>query len=404
MRVLLVNSLYPPADVGGAERSVEQLARSLVAAGVSTAVATLVPSGGEGVETRDGVRIHRLPLRHLYWPYDGRRRPAARRALWHGLEAVSSLMDGPLGRVVKAERPDLIHAHVTTGFGGAVVRTVRRAGLPLVQTLRDYSTLCCRAALFRHGRSCAGSCLDCVLLTQGRRGATERVDHVVGISRAVLERHQEAGCFRETPTTVIGNAAGGGGLAADGIGSRTGPLTFGFIGRVEPEKGIEVLLRATARLTGDWRLRIAGRGEAAYVERLRRTFVDDRIAWLGQTEASGFYQDVDVVVAPAVWAEPFGRNVVEAAMQGRGVIASRIGGLPEATAGAGRVALVPPGDVEALAAVLARVLDQPASWRNLVAPSKPVWTEASIAKAHVVLYRAVLANRASRISADLSQA
>ena len=397
MRVLLVNSLYPPADVGGAERSVEQLARGLVGAGVTVSVATLVEKGGfetgGGVEARDGVRVHRLPLRHLYWPYGGRRRAGVLRALWHGVEAVSPLMDRAVARVVQVEQPDLIHAHVMTGFADSVHRAARRAGLPLVQSLRDYSTLCSRAALFRRGHVCERRCGDCVLLSERRRRATADVDHVVGISRAVLERHRSAGCFGDTPATVIGNAAGSVRRVLEVV--RDGGAGFGFIGRIEPEKGIEVLLRAMTNLDGDWRLRIAGRGEAAYVARLRGAFPDSRIDWLGQVEAEAFYGGVDVVVAPAIWAEPFGRVVVEALTRGRGVIASRIGGLPEAAAGAGRVTLVAPGDVAALAAALRAVVDDPVPWRNPGPLLNPIWTEASIAQAYLAVYREVLAGRSS---------
>ncbi|GLK47808.1 glycosyl transferase [Brevundimonas intermedia] len=400
MRVLLVNSLYPPQDVGGAERSVEQLARGLVAAGVTVSAATLVETGG-GVEMRDGVRVHRLPLRHVYWPYGGRRRTGVMRALWHGLEAASPLMDPAVSRVAQMEQPDLIHAHVLTGFAGAVHRAARRAGLPLVQSLRDYSTLCSRAALFRRGRVCEQRCGDCVLLSEPRRRATAGVDHVVGISGAVLERHRAAGCFGDTPATVIGNAAGQG----RGIDQpRDGPPAFGFLGRIEPEKGIEVLLKATTRLGGDWRLRVAGRGEADYVARLRRGFPDPRIDWLGQVEAEVFYGGVDVVVAPAIWAEPFGRVAVEALMRGRGVIASRIGGLPEAAAGGGRVKLVAPGEAGALAGALQAVTEAPGLWRNPGPAFNPIWTEASVVQAHLAVYREVLARRSSASRASSRRA
>jgi hypothetical protein len=109
VRVLLVNSLYPPADIGGAERSVAQLARGLVDAGVAVSVLTLSAGPDAGVTTEAGVTIHRTTLRHLYWPYDGKRRPAPARAAWHGLEAIGSRMDGAVMRAVEATRPDLIH-------------------------------------------------------------------------------------------------------------------------------------------------------------------------------------------------------------------------------------------------------------------------------------------------------
>ena len=107
-----------------------------------------------------------------------------------------------------------------------------------------------------------------------------------------------------------------------------------------------------------------------------------------------------MVVAPAIWAEPFGRVVVEALLWGRGVIASHIGGLPEAAAGGKRVTLVEPGDARALAGALRAVVEDPASWRNPDAGFVPVWTETLIAQAHIVVYQQVLDRRssASRVS------
>jgi glycosyltransferase involved in cell wall biosynthesis len=396
MKVLLVNSLYPPLDVGGAERSVSELARGLAAAGVSVAVLSLCRAGDEGVVVEDGVEVWRARLNHLYWPWGGERRSAVARGAWHGLEAVGRTMDGTVEGALAAVRPDLVHAHVQTGLGTSVYRAARRRGLPLVQTLRDYSTICARAALFRKGRMCGRRCVDCVVLTEGRRRATAKVDHVVGISRAVLEAHRAAGCFRDTPSSVIGNAAGSGVVRR----RPEGAVVFGFIGRIEPEKGIEVLLRAVVGLEGDWRLRIAGRGEPAYVAGLRAAFPDPRIEWLGQVEAGDFYGAVDAVAVPSLWAEPFGRVVVEALANGRGLIVSDIGGLPEAAAG--RAVLVEAADVEGLRRAMAKMLADPVALRARGAVA-PVWSQTAVVEAHLDLYASVLSSQASRALAEASQ-
>ena len=248
MRVLIVNTLYPPAQVGGAERSVAQLAQGLTRAGVEASVLTLKP-GRETVNERiDGVPVQRLPLRNLYWPYDGARRPAFRRAIWHGLEAANSLMDDQVDRAVARVRPDLIHLHLTTGFSLSVYRAATRRDLPMVQTLRDWSMLCARASLFRRGRRCERRCGSCVLLTAGKRARSQGVNHVIGLSGPVLETHRAAGYFRRTPGSVIGNAAGAAAIAPRPSLAEAPTMRFGFLGRIEPEKGIEVLLAATRRL------------------------------------------------------------------------------------------------------------------------------------------------------------
>ena len=403
MRVLIVNTLYPPAQVGGAERSVAQLAQGLTRAGVEASVLTLKP-GRETVNERiDGVPVQRLPLRNLYWPYDGARRPAFRRAIWHGLEAANSLMDDQVDRAVARVRPDLIHLHLTTGFSLSVYRAATRRDLPMVQTLRDWSMLCARASLFRRGRRCERRCGSCVLLTAGKRARSQGVNHVIGLSGPVLETHRAAGYFRRTPGSVIGNAAGAAAIAPRPSLAEAPTMRFGFLGRIEPEKGIEVLLAATRRLDGHWTLNIAGRGEEDYVQALRRAYEDPRIVWLGQVEGEAFWPRVDVLVAPAVWAEPFGRSVAEAVQQGRGVIASRIGGLPEAAQGAGMSALIEPGNADALTTSMQAAVDQPERWR-FAAVGAPAWTEASIVEAHRAVYRQVLSSRSSMISAERDQA
>ncbi|WP_168189944.1 glycosyltransferase [Brevundimonas sp. SGAir0440] len=403
MRVLIVNTLYPPAQIGGAERSVAQLAQGLRRAGVEASVLTLTP-GREPVNERiDGVPVQRLPLRNLYWPYDGVRRSAVRRAVWHGLEAANPLMDQAVDRAVARGRPDLIHLHLTMGFSLSVYRAAVRRDLPLVQTLRDWSMLCARASLFRRGRRCERRCASCVLLTAGKRSRSQGVNHVIGLSGPLLETHWAAGYFRRTPGSVIGNAAGAAAMAPKPSLVEAPTMRFGFLGRVEPEKGIEVLLAATKGLGGDWTLNIAGQGEADYVQALRRAYDDPRIVWLGQVEAEAFWPRVDVLVAPAVWAEPFGRSVAEAVQQGLGVIASRIGGLPEAAQGAGMSALIEPGDADALTTAMQAAVDQPERWR-FAAVGDPAWTEASIVEAHRAVYRHVLSRRSSMTSAERDQA
>ncbi len=63
------------------------------------------------------------------------------------------------------------------------------------------------------------------------------------------------------------------------------------------------------------------------------------------------------------WLEQFGRVVVEAQASGVPSVASASGALPDVVGASGL--LVPPGDPAALAAALARVLDEPDLWERL---------------------------------------
>jgi glycosyltransferase involved in cell wall biosynthesis len=54
-----------------------------------------------------------------------------------------------------------------------------------------------------------------------------------------------------------------------------------------------------------------------------------RAQFLGWTDPGSFYPQIDVLVVPSLWSEPFGRVCIEAFSQGVAVVAARSGALPE---------------------------------------------------------------------------
>ena len=119
MKVVLLNTLYYPQVVGGAERVVQLLAEALVGAGHQAVVVAL--DGGDasrGVE--GGVDVLRLPLRNVYWPFHGATDRhsvgAASKAVWHVFDSYNPLMAHTVGRLLDAEKPDVVHSHNLVGF------------------------------------------------------------------------------------------------------------------------------------------------------------------------------------------------------------------------------------------------------------------------------------------------
>jgi len=150
--------------------------------------------------------------------------------------------------------------------------------------------------------------------------------------------------------------------ASDCAGSRDNP-TVVFIGRLTEVKGVDLLLRAAAELCG-LRLIIAGDGdERARLELLARDLSVDAV-FLGKTgadERDRLLALADAVVVPSrVMGDgrTEGMPVVclEAMAAGRVVVASRAGGLPEIIVDGHTGLLFEPGDVHALARLLARVI------------------------------------------------
>lgn len=145
---------------------------------------------------------------------------------------------------------------------------------------------------------------------------------------------------------------------------------IGYLGRLEPYKGVSTLLRAAADRPR-WRIEITGDGpqREELVALAAELGIADRVAFLGFAqgdELADRYRRVDVVAVPSVpwpgWLEQFCRVAVESMASGVPVVASHSGAIPDVVAESG--ILVEPGDPEALRDGIDAAL-VPSRWRDL---------------------------------------
>ena len=329
MKVLLINTFFPPTRVGGAEESVAELASDLLSAGHQVAVACLAPMDFAAAAAADDIAIYRWRT-HIVDPYFASK-PSSRisKLVWHLGDLRRRGARKFLRAVIAKEKPDIIHCNAVSGFG--LEAWAASQGIPLVHTLRDFYLACVPGKTYRDGKNCERACTDCKILRAPFHFGN-RPDAFVSISEDTLERHREFGAIgREERATVIHNSP-----SAEGIfheRSRAGSeYVLGYIGRVEDYKGINVVLDALELIPDpDVRLLIAGDGESALLDQIReRARLDTRIRYMGRMVKQEFYASVDLVLVPSQWHEPYGRVAAEAAIGGKDVLISGVGGLPEA--------------------------------------------------------------------------
>jgi glycosyltransferase involved in cell wall biosynthesis len=274
-----------------------------------------------------------------------------------------------LRTLLAEERPDVVHLNSLTLAPFAPV--IRRAGVPVVMHVRESvhpGHLGARRAALRR---------------LARRGC----DEVVYICHHDQDRLTGAG-----KGTVIYNFVDferfdrdlDGGAAREGLGLRAGDRVVLYLGGISGLKGIVLLLRALQRVREEVPSLVCLMPGAEFHPArtgvpglLRRAF--SALGWRSRDEEIArrlftagrmdeyvrlmpFSRDVpsllaaaDVVVFPSV--EPhFARPVMEAAAMARPVVASDIGGVNEIVDDGATGVLVPPGDAEALAGALTRVL------------------------------------------------
>lgn len=365
----MINTLYAPWSVGGAERSVQLLAESLAAEGNDVTVATLAPDGAPTPRSVGSVDVRYLPLRNVYWPFGDHPTSPLSKAAWHVIDAWNPLMARSVRGVLASDTFDVVHTNNLAGFSAAVWHAARASGVPIVHTLRDYYLACPKATMFRRSAPCERQCSDCRLLTTPRALASRTVDAIVGISRFVLDRHLALGLFADVDhKEVIYNPYDPPPRPArrEEKGIRE-PVVFGYLGRLSAEKGVEVALDAFRRLDvapDRWSLRIGGTGDPDYVRGLRAR-APDAAEFLGGVDSDRFFSSIDVLVVPSVWHEPMGRVVVEALGHGVPAVVAKRGGLPELVE-EGRTGWVfDPEDPERLSTVLSDIVKHPISLHSM---------------------------------------
>lgn len=152
------------------------------------------------------------------------------------------------------------------------------------------------------------------------------------------------------------------------------PLRVLFVGRINPDKGPDLLVSAVRRLKdagADLELTIAGSvwwGNDAsaeadpYFASLRRELAAARARGLGHVTRDrmpDLYRDHDVVVMPSRWNEPCGQVQLEAMASGCAVVASDRGGIPETLGGGEHGVLFDPDEGGALERILGDLLRRP---------------------------------------------
>ena len=356
MRILLVTDNFPNPMQPTIGTFNLQMARALARTNDLVVIA-YVPWLQEWRLRRAGTRLERRRAedrieihhpRYLYPP--GVMRTLYPWFLWHSVAATAR-------EVLRRFAPDVILSYWLHPDGAVAIRLAGMAGVP---------------AVVMSGGS------DLLLLTTRplRRRAIahvlDKADAVVCVSEH-LARTATQLARAGTPVHVVRRGvdldrfcAGDRAAARASLGWDPGKRALLWVGRMSPEKGLDVLVDACARLPRDldFSLHLAGdgplRGELA--ERARRAGLAQRIVFAGMVPHGAlpdWFRAADVTVLPSR-SEGVPNVLLESIACGTPFVASDVGGVAEiADPRADR--LTPAGDADALAAAIAEVLSQPST-------------------------------------------
>ncbi|RLC80180.1 MAG: glycosyl transferase family 1 [Chloroflexi bacterium] len=181
-------------------------------------------------------------------------------------------------------------------------------------------------------------------------------------------------------------------------------FVIGYVGRLVPEKGVDLLIEAVAKMKGSWRLVILGGGpeQGRLEELVRRLGLNDRVIfekWLYSLRLPAFYRGLDALVLPSHsqpnWVEQFGRVLTEAMACGVPVIGSNCGEIPQVIGNAGLI--FPEDDARALRERLTRLMRDADLWADIARRGRERvlanFTQAQVAAQTVAVYRKMVTDK-----------
>jgi glycosyltransferase involved in cell wall biosynthesis len=243
-------------------------------------------------------------------------------------------------RLMRALRPDILHANLHYPFGGqyALVAAMATPGV--------------RTVAVEH------SVLPAATRTQWwlRRRLMARVDAHVAVSDGAARRLEVLTGRPPGTIRTIHNGVEDVPLAP--LPRLRPEPTIGYVGRLYPDKGPDILIRALALIEGAILVMVGEGAERATLEDLARdTGVQDRVLFFGwRDDVRRMLPTFDVVVCPSRF-ESFGIVLAEAMLASRAVVAAAVGGVPEIVRHGHTGLLVEPDDPGALAAAIRRLLE-----------------------------------------------
>jgi glycosyltransferase involved in cell wall biosynthesis len=442
MRVLFATHFFPPAQEGGTETYTLGLAKHVRRLGHEPAV-ICAENWGQGNSWTPSYRdtTHAdLAVRRLSWNWELAPDPFTN---LYNNPAVEKQLDAYIAEV----RPDVIHITSCYSLGAGVIHSARRSGVPVVLTLTDFWFLSPRQTLARtDGTLCPGptsatTCARCMASESGfYRSLTRRVPRSVvdqGFARAakwpLLARQrglrgytgdvQSRAAYLRSAFDLVDAAIAPSralqeifirngypsdrlrvsryGLDTSWLGEMrevpsAGRLRIGYIGQVEPIKGVDLLVNAFRSL-GDVgaELKIFGSmtKNPQFGERLRDLAGDHpAIVFAGafdRTQVAEVFSQLDVVVVPSVWFENAPVVIAEAFAAGKPVICTDLAGMTELVEHDVNGLVFGVGDEDELARQLRRCIIEPGLLDRLRGGIGPVRTIDEEARTLVTLYRSL---------------
>lgn len=325
MNISILNTLYYPYKVGGAERSVQLLAENLRKANHNFTVISFTDNSSYCDKIKD-VKIYYLTSKNICWPNNIKKNHSlTRKIIWHVFDIYLNLQKKEIEKIIIKEKPDVIHVNKITGFSTQILKTIKKFNLPCVQKLKNYHYLCIKNTCYNNG-NCISLCKDCRITSTFKINLLNKyINHIVGLSNFIISKHQKHGLSKNIPTIKIYNPVNSIQVKTDKMSSLIDkPVRFGYVGSITQAKGVEVMLKKMSKhILKRFQFEIKLAGNTSYASFLQYKYSNLKLRFLGYQDKDDFFNNINVLIVPSLWEELFCRVVIEGAQNGIPVFVSK---------------------------------------------------------------------------------
>jgi len=386
MKVLFLTHSFPrePGDAPGS--FILRLATALKAHGIETSIVAPAAPGLEEHARLENIPVERFryaPRKYETLAYTGNMASQVQ-ASWSAKVTMLGFLGAEFRSAVRARRefePDVVHAHWWFPNGLVGTWLSRMANKPLVTTLHGSDVRLARSIAF------------------SRPAFRHVINHSAQVTAVSRWLASEAQAVVTAPTPIVAPMP----VAVDLFspnGTRKHDRLL-FVGRLNKQKGIEILLHALSRIADkSLTLDVVGDGEDRedLVALASALGIGDRVRWHGalpQPKLADFYRNAAALVVPSV-GEGLGLVAVEAQLCETPVVAFDSGGLPDIVQHDRTGILVSDVDAGALAAALVSLLSREDHGAALGAAARlhalATFAPESVARRYADIYRAAIAS------------
>lgn len=347
MKIVLINNLYKPYAVGGAEKVVEKQAIELVDKGYDVVIITTMPWRGwgswipqKGME--DEVLIYRFWSPNLCWYKNLSKHGFLFKLLWHIIDIWNWWSGRIVGDILENEKPDEVVLHNLMGVGYGLGIRNKELGKKLVLYLHDVQLVEPSGVLmWNHIKDSVAQIIYSKIMKRKFAGVNE----VICPSKFLADFYQTRGFFKNSDFRIQIEEINK--RHNSEVSDQKLEINFLFVGSLVEHKGIRILMEAWNSVGNNNELHIVGDGA------LRKEVEDwskgkTNVHFHGRLEGDlleEIYNKCDVLIFPSICLENRPTVIVEALERGLKVIASNTGGVSELVT---EDCLVEPGNVEEL--------------------------------------------------------